>query len=79
MDKNFEIRDAYTNEVLVDKLSPIEALEAFELYQNYFGERAVIMTCNHEPERRHYISRKQEYKNEYISYFAELQQMGNLL
>lgn len=79
MNKVFEIRDAYTNEVLVDKLSPKEAIETFELYQNYFGVHSVIMTHSHEFERSPYISRDQEYKNEFITYFAVLQLIGNLL
>lgn len=79
MDKIFEIRDAYTNEVLVDKLSPKEAIEAFKLYQDYFGANSVIMTHCHGLERVPHISREQEYKNEFIEYFAELQLIGNLL
>lgn len=79
MDKIFEIRDAYTNEVLVDKLSPKEAIDTFELYQDFFGKNSVIMTHSHNIERAPHISREQEYKNEFVEYFAELQLMGNLL
>ena len=79
MQKIFEIRDARTMELLVDKLSSKEATEIFELYQNFFGENSVVMTRGCEHQKAPYISREQEYKNEFINYFAELQLMGNLL
>lgn len=79
MNKVFEIRDAYTFEVLVDNLTLEEALDTLNVYEEFFGNDSVIVTCAKAPRRRPHISMAQEYKQEYIDYFAELQLMGNLL
>lgn len=77
--QKFCIKDASTMDIVVDNLTPSEAIEVFDLYQEYFGEGSIFMAHNEAPERAPYISRAQEYKNEFIEYFGVLQEMGNLI
>ena len=79
-----KIRDAKTNEVLVDNLPTERALDVFEAYQNYFGVGSVKISHYEVQDVKHNISRTyenkqaQEYKKEYILYFEELYIMGNI-
>ena len=85
MDKFYEIREARSNDLLVDGLSSEQALKMFEIYQNYYGVGSVYITHYVVPKstiknpRTFENKRAQEYKNEFILLFAELQEMGNLL
>lgn len=82
--KFYEIREAKTNELLVDGLSGEQALEMFEVYQNYFGIGNVYITHYIVPKNKTHISRTyenkraQEYKNDFIALFEELQIIGNI-
>ena len=83
--KKYEIREARTNELLVDNLTGEQALEMFEVYQNYFGVGSVYITHYEVPQpslsvlRTYESKRAQDYKNDFILLIAELQEMGNIL
>ena len=79
MGKIFEIRFAHSGEVLANQLSEQKAIELLEMYKRFFGKDSVIIAYENSEERRRHTSWAQEYKNDYISYFGELQEMGNLL
>lgn len=84
MKKYYEIRDAKTNEVLVDRLSGEQALDVFEVYQNYFGVGNIKLAHYEVADKPISISRTyenkaaQEYKKDYILYFEKLIIMGNI-
>lgn len=75
----FQIRDVFTNEVLVDKLSREEVIKQFKVYEDFFGKGTVYITRYEEKKCRKVTSWETEYKDAFIEYFAELQVMGNLL
>ena len=79
--KKYEIRETHTNELLADNLTQDRALELFIAYQNFYGVGSVYITEYAIPpiRRTPHISRAQDYKNDYILLFAELQEVGNLL
>lgn len=72
----FEIRFTHSGEVLANQLSEQKAVELLEVYKGFFGEGSVFIAYG---ESRKHTSWAQEYKNAYIDYFGELQEMGNLL
>lgn len=74
----YAIKDTYTNEFLVDNLTLNKVTKQLKVYKNLYGDHLVITVCGYEPIPK-YISRAEEYKQEYINYFNELQQMGNLI
>ena len=74
----FEIRFTHSMELLEGNLPRRRAEEELELYKQFFGEHSVVMVYENQEERRR-RSWAQEYKNDYINYFGELQRMGNLL
>lgn len=89
MKKYYEIREAKTNEVLVDKLSSEDdkikqTLAMFEAYQDYYGVDNVKLTHYEEEDKPLNILRTyenkaaREYKREYTLYVEELYIMGNL-
>jgi hypothetical protein len=75
----FQIRDVFTNEVLVDKLSREEVIKQFKVYEEFFGKDTVYIARYEEKRCRKVTSWETEYKDAFIEYFAELQVMGNLL
>ena len=83
--KKYEIREARTNELLADELTEEKALELFMAYQNFYGVGSVYITSYIVPHHTMSISRTlenkraQDYKNDFILLYAELQEMGNLL
>lgn len=72
----YQIKFTHSEEVLVETPLQKEAEELLAIYKSFFGEHSVILN---NAERRRHTSWAQEYKNDYISYFGELQKMGNLL
>lgn len=73
----FEIVNIKENEVLVDGLTFEDMAEQFKIYQNFYGEDAVVAY------ETIYVKTKpiffeEEYKKAYINYFEELQNIGNL-
>lgn len=77
--KTYEIIHADTNEILVDNLSFEDMAEQIKVYFEFYGEDKVVGCV------RNIISRKctpistpRAYKNAWIDFFAELQEMGNL-
>ncbi len=75
----FQIRDVFTNEILVDNLSREEVVKQFKIYEEFFGEGTVCIARYNANKCRKSQSWKTEYKVAYIEYFAELQILGNLL
>lgn len=74
----YEIRVSRTNEVLVDELTLDEANELLWYYQDIMGYDVFMTISNH----HHIIAIPviaHEYKSAYIQYFAELQEIGNLI
>ena len=74
----FEIWDENTNEILVDGLTFGQAAEQCKIYQEFFG-RAIAVVIRETSKVHNRFNVANEYKTEYINYFAQLQQMGNLL
>lgn len=74
----YAIKDTFTNELLVDNLTFDEVIVQLKIYQKFYGDHLVMTVCRYAPKPKH-ISRADEYKQEYINYFSELQQIGNLI
>ena len=79
----YEILSATNNEVLVDGLSFDDMAEQFIVYQQFYGEMNVIPCVRSTATKKYKIisierAREQAYKREWIDYFEELQEMGNL-
>lgn len=72
----WEIRDISVNEVLVDNLTYEEMLQYFEIYKMFFGKDVVRAFCKKVEVIK---TTTTTYKEEYIDYFGELQEMGNLI
>ena len=75
---SFEIWNENTNEILVDGLTFAEAAEQCKIYQDFDGG-AISVAFRETDKARNHSNMAHEYKIEYINYFAQLQQMGNLL
>ena len=74
----FEIYDADTDEILVDNLTFEEAAEQSAVYMGFFGEGiSVLIRETVRPVRKHQ-TRRQEFADAWVSYFAELMALGNL-
>lgn len=73
----YEIWDVDTEEVLVDNLSFEEAAVQSAVYQEFYGDGVFVAVR----ESRRTVSHNtyaDEFKTAWISYFEELQAMGNL-
>ena len=76
----YGIKDTRSMEILVDNLTFKKAIETLKIYQDFFGDNNIVMTvCGTDHNQCAHTTMKEEYKNEYINYFAQLQKMGNLL
>ena len=75
----FQIRDVFTNEVLVDNLSREDVVAQLKVYEEFFGEDTVYVVRYEDKTKRKVQSWETEYKKAFIELFAELQIMGNLL
>ena len=73
----YEIWDVDTEEILVDNLSFEDAAEQSLVYQQFYGD-GVSVLVRETSQVRTRITPEQEFKTAWISYFAELQEMGNL-
>ena len=74
----YEIWDVNTNEILVDNLDFADMAEQFAVYQNFYGPEAVIPCSRTYNRTTKFNTYAQEYKDAWIRYFGELQEMGNL-
>ena len=73
----YEILDQDTGKVLVDNLTFDEATEQCKVYQDFFDCGVAVVIRESMVHKKH-TTIKQEFKEAWISYFAELQVMGNL-
>lgn len=75
--RTYEIWDVDTQEMLVDNLTFDEAAEQCAIYMEHYGDGICVAIRESAPvcKRKTYA---QEYKEAWISYFAELQAIGNL-
>ena len=73
----YEIWDINTNDILVDNLSFDDAVEQSAIYQEFFGDTVCVAFRESRKVHTHKTP-AQEYKQAWISYFGELQAMGNL-
>ena len=74
----YEIRDAKTNETLVDNLTFDDMAELFAEYQAFFGDDIYAYYCIDNNARTSTVSRELEYKRAWLHYYDELQAMGNI-
>ena len=74
----YEIWDTNTNEVLVDNLTFDQAAEQSAIYQEFFGSESISVAIRESEGIIKHTTPAQEYKQAWISYFGELQAMGNL-
>ena len=74
----FEIYDEDTDEILVDNLTFEEAAEQSAVYMGFFGDGiSVLIRKSVQPVRKH-TTRRQEFSDDWVNYFAMLQALGNL-
>lgn len=74
----YEIWDIINGEALIDQLTFEELAEQFLAYQNFYGED-VISACRRTTQYTNtHTTRSQEFKDAWIDYFGELQELGNL-
>lgn len=66
------IKDATSMDIIANNLTADEAAELCSFYEDFLGEGSVFMTASP-------YAMAQDYKHEFINYFAELQEMGNLI
>lgn len=74
----YEIHDVNTNEILVDNLDFADMAEQFAVYQNFYGDNAVVACSRTYSKVTKIETTAQLYKDAWIEYFGELQLMGNL-
>lgn len=77
---SYSIYENTTGVLLVDNLSFEEAAEQSSVYMNFFETDDITVVANNN--YQHTYSRSNipfEYKSAFVDYFAELQEMGNLL
>lgn len=75
----FEIREARTLELIECAFTFEDAAELLRFYQDICGYDVVMIRSDLYKHTSYKTTEKQQYKHAYINYFAELQEMGNLL
>lgn len=66
------IKDTATMDIIANNLTKDEAEELFEFYEDFCGTGSVFIV--EKP-----ITKVEEFKNDFIELFAQLQEMGNLI
>lgn len=66
------IKDTATMDIIANNLTKDEATELFDFYEDYCGTGSVFIT-------KKSSTTAEEFKNEFIELFGELQEMGNLI
>ena len=78
LNKTYEIWDLDTEEILVDNLTFDEAAVQCKAYQDFYGNGIAVVAREMRCAQKKHTTPAQEFKAAWISYFGELQALGNL-
>lgn len=75
----YEIREARTLELIETDLTFEDATELLYFYQDMCGYDVVMVSARNTFAKPNHYNHVYQYKSDYIHYFAQLQEMGNLI